>query len=251
MIAATGLCKSVGTTEILRDVSFRVEPGEVAAIIGPSGGGKTTLLRCLNGLEAWDGGTLEVDDLRVAAGARGADRSASFGRVRRKVGMVFQDFQLFPHWTVLGNVAETPRLLLGLSRRAAEDRARRLLDRVGLLGKLGAYPRSLSGGQRQRVAIARALAMEPRAILFDEPTSALDAASVDAVADLLGDLAADGLALVVVTHMLPFARRVARTVHVLADGQIVESGPAADLFDRPHHPATLSLLRQHAPHPSA
>ncbi len=210
MIEVTGLVKRVRGTEILRGVTLKVVPGEVAAIIGPSGGGKTTLLRCLNGLETWDEGSVIVDGLRVDASSRPRDRSATFRQVRRRVGMVFQDFQLFPHRTVLANVTEAPRRVLGLARDQAEDRARRLLDRVGLLGKLDAYPRHLSGGQQQRVAIARALAMEPRAILFDEPTSALDPSMTGEVVAILRDLARDGLTLVIVTHTLAVARQVGR-----------------------------------------
>ena len=244
MIEATNLTKRVGATAILRGVSLRVAAGEVAAIIGPSGGGKTTLLRCLNGLETWDEGSVAVDGLRVDASTRPRDRSAAFRRIRRSIGMVLQDFQLFPHWTVLANVAEAPRRVLGLPRDQAEDRAKRLLDRVGLLGKLDAYPRNLSGGQQQRVAIARALAMEPRAILFDEPTSALDPSMTGEVVAILRDLARAGLTLAIVTHTLALARQAAGTVHVLADGLIIESAPAAVIFDRPHHPITQSLIRQ-------
>jgi len=244
VIEAANLVKRHGGTEVLRGVSFRVAPGEVAAIIGPSGGGKTTLLRCLNGLETWDEGSVTVDGLRVDASTRPADRSRTFRRVRREVGMVFQDFHLFPHRSVLENVTEAPRRVLGLDRDQAEARGRRLLDRVGLLGKLDANPRQLSGGQRQRVAIARALAMEPRAILFDEPTSALDPSMTAEVLAILRDLARDGLTLVVVTHSLAIARQVAQTVHVLNDGLIIESGPPSTLFDQPSHPTTRRLVQQ-------
>ena len=244
MIEVTNLVKRHRGVEILRGVSLRVVPGEVVAIIGPSGGGKTTLLRCLNGLETWDEGSVTVAGLRVDAMTPPRARATTFLEVRRRVGMVFQDFQLFPHQTVLANVAEAPRLVLGLAADQAEDRARRLLDRVGLGAKLAAHPRQLSGGQQQRVAIARALAMEPQAILFDEPTSALDPAMTGEVIAILRDLANDGLTLVIVTHTLAVARQVARTVHVVADGVIVESAPAATLFGQPEHATTRQLLQQ-------
>ena len=244
MIEVSQLVKRDRGTLILRGVSLRVAPGEVAAIIGPSGGGKTTLLRCLNGLETWDEGSVSVDGLRVDASTRLSERSASFRQIRRWVGMVFQDFHLFPHRTVLENVTEAPRKVLGLAREQAEVRARRLLDRVGLLGKLDANPRQLSGGQQQRVAIARALAMEPRAILFDEPTSALDPSMTGEVLAILRDLAHEGLTLIVVTHSLQIVNQLAQTVHVIADGTIVESGPPTALFDHPSHPITRRLLQQ-------
>ena len=244
MIEVSDLVKQNRGTSILQGVSLRVAPGEVAAIIGPSGGGKTTLLRCMNGLETWDEGSVTVDGLRVDASTRVADRSASFRQIRRWVGMVFQDFHLFPHRTVLENVTEAPRKVLGLDREQAEARARRLLDRVGLLAKLDANPRQLSGGEQQRVAIARALAMEPRAILFDEPTSALDPSMTGEVLAILRDLAHDGLTLIVVTHTLRIVHQLAQTVYVIADGAVVESGPPATLFDQPQHPITRRLLQQ-------
>ena len=242
MIAVAGLVKRCGGVEILRGVSLRVGPGEVAAIVGPSGGGKTTLLRCLNGLETWDEGTVTVDGRLVAASEPPRARAASFLAIRRSVGMVLQDFQLFPHRTVLENVTEAPRQVLKLARDEAQDRARRWLDRVGMLGKLDAYPRHLSGGQQQRVAIARALAMGPQAVLFDEPTSALDPSMTGEILTILRDLAGDGLTLVIVTHTLALVRSLAPTVHVLADGLIVESGPASTLMGRPAHPITRRLF---------
>ena len=244
MIEVTNLVKRHRAVEILRGVSLKVMPGEVAAIIGPSGGGKTTLLRCLNGLETWDQGSLTVDGLRVDAATPRRERATTFGQVRRRVGMVLQDFQLFPHRTVLANVTEAPRRVLGLGRAEAGERARRLLDRVGLLAKLDAYPGHLSGGQQQRVAIARALAMEPRAILFDEPTSALDPSMTGEVVAILRDLASDGLTLIIVTHTLAVARQVAGIIHVVADGMIIESAPTSTLFERPAHPITRRLLQQ-------
>jgi len=244
MIEVDGLVKRHGRLEVLRGLSLRVEAGEVAAIIGPSGGGKSTFLRCLNGLEPFQGGTVTVDGLTLTADTSPRDRAAILRQVCRRVGMVFQGFNLFPHRTVLGNVIEGPTCVLGLSRDEAEDRARRLLDRVGLIDKLDAMPRHLSGGQQQRVAIARALAMEPRAILFDEPTSSLDPRMTNEVLAVLADLAGDGLTMLVVTHAMRFARRVANTVHVFGEGTVLESGPPARIFDDPRHEATRLLLAE-------
>jgi len=238
MIEVDGLVKRHGPLEVLRGVTLRVARGEVAAIIGPSGGGKSTFLRCLNGLELFQGGSVTVDGLRVGVETPSRERSAIHRQVRRRVGMVFQGFNLFPHRTVLQNVTEGPTHVLGLAR------ARRLLDRVGLLDKLGARPRHLSGGQQQRVAIARALAMEPQAILFDEPTSALDPRMTGEVLAVMADLARDGLTMVVVTHAMRFARQVAQTVHVFGAGQVLESGPPRQIFEDPRHEATRALLAE-------
>ncbi len=244
MIEVRGLVKRHGSIEVLRGLSLRVGQGEVAAIIGPSGGGKSTFLRCLNGLETFQGGTVAVDGLVLDAETRPRARAAILGQVCRRVGMVFQGFNLFPHRTVLQNVTEGPCYVLGLGRAEAEDRARRLLDRVGLIDKLDARPHQLSGGQQQRVAIARALAMEPRAILFDEPTSALDPRMTAEVLAVMADLARDGLTMVVVTHAMRFARHVAHTVHVFGDGTVLESGPPDQIFDDPRHQATRTLLAE-------
>jgi polar amino acid transport system ATP-binding protein len=242
MIDVVDVVKRHGAMDILRGVSLSVSRGEVAVIIGPSGSGKSTLLRCLNGLEAFQSGSITIDGIRFD----GQSRSGDWGRIQRdicrRVGMVFQSFNLFPHRTALQNVTEGPVYVLGLPVAVAVERGRRLLDRVGMSDKLHALPRQLSGGQQQRVAIARALAMEPHAILFDEPTSALDPRMTAEVLAVMTDLAGDGLTMVVVTHAMQFARRVARTVHVIGDGRIVESGPPAQIFDDPHQEATRSLL---------
>jgi ABC-type polar amino acid transport system ATPase subunit len=244
MIEVDGLVKRHGSLEVLRGVTLKVARGEVAVIIGPSGSGKSTFLRCLNGLESFQGGSVNVDGLRLDAGTSPRERSKCLRQVCRRVGMVFQSFNLFPHRTVLQNVTEGPIHVLGLDPARAEERARKLLDRVGLLDKLGARPRQLSGGQQQRVAIARALAMEPQAILFDEPTSALDPRMTNEVLAVMTDLARDGLTMVVVTHAMKFARQVAHTVHVFESGRVLESGPPEQIFESPHQEATKVLLAE-------
>jgi polar amino acid transport system ATP-binding protein len=242
MIEADGLVKWFGRTEVLRGASVSIARGEVAALIGPSGSGKSTFLRCLNGLESFDSGSVTIDGLRLDGSTPPAGRARIQCQVCRRVGMVFQSFNLFPHRTALQNVMEGPVYVLGLARALAEDRARRLLERVGMTDRLHALPRELSGGQQQRVAIARALAMEPQAMLFDEPTSALDPRMTGEVLAVMSDLAGDGLTMMVVTHAMQFARRVAHTVHVFADGRVIESGPPAQIFDDPHEEATRRLL---------
>jgi polar amino acid transport system ATP-binding protein len=244
MIEVEGLCKRYGAIEILRGVSLSIDRGEVAAIIGPSGSGKSTFLRCLNGLERFQSGRVEIDGVRLRAESDGpsADWARTHRQVCLRVGMVFQGFNLFPHRTALENVMEGPVYVLGLDRDRAEDRARRLLDRVGMSDRLHAMPRQLSGGQQQRVAIARALAMEPRAILFDEPTSALDPRMTVEVLAVMSDLAGDGLTMIAVTHAMHFARRVAHTVHVFGDGRVIESGPPGQIFEELREEATRMLL---------
>ncbi|MBV8556437.1 MAG: amino acid ABC transporter ATP-binding protein [Planctomycetaceae bacterium] len=244
MIEVNDLVKRYGTLEVLRGVTLSVDPGEVAAIIGPSGSGKSTFLRCLNGLEAFQGGTVTIDGLRWGVETPASARGRILHAVRGRVGMVFQSFNLFPHRTVLQNVTEAPIHVLRLDPDQAEARARRLLDRVGLADRLHAMPRHLSGGQQQRVAIARVLAMEPRAILFDEPTSALDPRMTAEVLAVMADLARDGLTMIVVTHAMRFARQVAHTVHVFGDGRVIESGPPAQVFEEPHEEATRLLLSE-------
>ena len=244
MIEVDGLVKRHGTLDVLRGVSLRVARGEVAAIIGPSGGGKSTFLRCLNGLEPFHGGSITIAGHNLGASDPARQRHQTLGQVRRRVGMVFQGFNLFPHRTVLGNVTEGPVQVLRLPVAEAEVRARALLDRVGLADKVHARPRELSGGQQQRVAIARALAMQPEAILFDEPTSALDPRMTTEVLAVMADLARDGLTMVVVTHAMRFARQVAHTVHVFGEGRVVESGPASQVLEQPGHEATRMLLAE-------
>jgi polar amino acid transport system ATP-binding protein len=244
MIEVNGLHKRHGTTEVLKGVSLSVTRGEVAAILGPSGGGKSTFLRCLNGLEPFEDGCVTIDGIRLEPGLAPRTREAVLGQVRRRVGMVFQSFNLFPHRNMIQNVTEAPIYVLGLCRQEAEDRAQKLLARVGLADKLLAMPHQLSGGQQQRVAIARTLAMEPRAILFDEPTSALDPHMTAEVLAVIADLARDGQTMVVVTHAIRFARQVAHRVHIFCDGRVVESGAPAQVLDHPCQEATRQLLAQ-------
>ena len=233
MIEARGLVKRRGQLEVLRGVDLIVKRGEVAVVLGPSGGGKSTLLRCLNGLEKLDSGSVGVGDLRFDAAMCGRRLESALVAVRRRLGMVFQSFNLFPHLTALGNVTEAPRYALGKPREEAEEDARRMLDRVGLSDKLHARPGELSGGQQQRVAIARTLAMRPEAILFDEPTSALDPLMTAEVLAVMADLASEGQTMVVVTHALGFARRAAHTVHFIGGGRVIESSPPDRFFDDP------------------
>jgi ABC-type polar amino acid transport system ATPase subunit len=245
MIQVTDLHKSHGQLKVLSGVTMSVAEGEVAVIVGPSGGGKSTFLRCLNGLEPFDGGSVQVGGHSLRPGPQLRGDAENLRKVRRIVGFVFQQFNLFPHRSVLGNVTEAPMQVLGLSRAVAVERATRLLDRVGLKDKLHERPDRLSGGQQQRVAIARALAMEPRVILFDEPTSALDPRMTAEVLAVLGDLAKAGQTMVVVTHAMSFARRAATTVHVFQNGTALESGPPEQVFERPCHAATADFLREH------
>lgn len=243
MIEVRDLVKSHGPLRVLDGVSLAIRQGEVAAVIGPSGGGKSTLLRCINGLEAFEGGEVRVEDLCLRP-ADGGRRAATMRALRRRVGMVFQQFHLFPHLSVLQNVMAGPVYVLGRPRAEAEAESRRLLDRVGLGDKLAARPEQLSGGQQQRVAIARALAVKPEAVLFDEPISALDPRMAAEVLAVITDLARSGQTMLVVTHAMGFARRVAHTVHVMDAGRVIESGPPDEVLESPRHAATRSFLAQ-------
>lgn len=244
MIELRDLVKSHNRLRVLDGVSLSVRRGEVAVIVGPSGGGKSTLLRCINGLETFEGGEVRVDDMVLRPNGAAAGRDDVLRRLRRRVGMVFQQFHLFPHLRVLENVISGPLWTLHQPRGEAEVTARRLLERVGLADKIDAWPEQLSGGQQQRVAIARALAMKPEAILFDEPTSALDPRMSGEVLRVIADLAAEGQTMVVVTHAMNFARRVAHTLHVMHQGRIAESGPPEQIFGQPQHEATRAFLAQ-------
>jgi polar amino acid transport system ATP-binding protein len=246
MITATNLVKRYGRDDILKGISFEVHKGEVHSIIGPSGGGKSTFLRCINGLEPFQDGEVRVGDHVLTPATSSRSDARLLLAVRRQVGFVFQQFNLFPHLTVLGNVIEAPMHVLKLKRGEATERAEKLLALVGLSMKHDAYPRDLSGGQQQRVAIARALVMEPDAILFDEPTSALDPVMAGEILALMEHLAKDGQTMIVVTHSMGFARNVASQVHVFADGHDVECGPPSKVFGNPQHPTTRSFLSQTA-----
>jgi polar amino acid transport system ATP-binding protein len=246
MITIANLVKRYDRNEILKGISFEVRKGEVHSIIGPSGGGKSTFLRCINGLEPFQGGEIRVGNRVLTPTTNPRSDARLLEAVRRQVGFVFQQFNLFPHLTVLENVIEAPLQVLKLKRGEAAGRAERLLERVGLEAKHDAYPRNLSGGQQQRVAIARALVMEPDAILFDEPTSALDPVMAGEILSLMEDLAKDGQTMIVVTHSMGFARNVANQVHVFADGHDVESGPPSKVFGDPQHPTTKSFLAETA-----
>ncbi len=243
MITITDLHKQFHQTEVLRGVSLTVERGEVCVLLGPSGGGKSTLLRTINGLETFNSGTIQVDDLTFGPNG-GRERDAILHEVRLRVGMVFQQFNLFPHRSVLQNVSEAPIHVLRRPKDEAVAQARVLLDRVGLADKVDAMPGNLSGGQQQRVAIARALAMNPEAILFDEPTSALDPRMTAEVISVIADLAKSGQTMVVVTHAMGFARHVAHTVHVMHAGRIAESGPPAQIFEAPQQQVTREFLAE-------
>ena len=242
VIDAQGLCKRYGSHTVLAGASLAVRAGEVAVIVGPSGGGKSTLLRCFNALETFDEGRLQVVGQNLPPGPPTKATRHESTAIRRRVGMVFQQFHLFPHRSVLGNVIEAPLHVLGESRAAATAHAHELLARVGLADKSHQSPETLSGGQQQRVAIARALAMRPEVLLFDEPTSALDPSMAAEVEAVIADLAAAGQTMVVVTHSLQLARRAAHTLYVLAEGRVIESGPPEQLFSRPQHPATAKAL---------
>jgi ABC-type polar amino acid transport system ATPase subunit len=244
MISVKGLVKRHGSQRVLDGVSVEVKRGEVAVILGPSGGGKSTLLRCVNGLETFEAGEVRVgSDLSLnASDVKAAGKTLL--ALRRRVGMVFQQFNLFPHMSVLENVLSGPLYALGRSRAEAEPEARRLLARVGLGDRATSLPEQLSGGQQQRVAIARALAVKPEAILFDEPTSALDPQMAAEVQSVIGDLARDGQTMVIVTHAMGFARRVAHTVHVMHAGRVSESGPPDQIFAAPQSDVTREFLKQ-------
>ncbi|MEJ7592026.1 MAG: amino acid ABC transporter ATP-binding protein [Planctomycetaceae bacterium] len=245
MIELTNIVKRYQQHEVLRGVSLRVADGEVCVLLGPSGGGKSTLLRTINGLESFDSGSIRVSDIVLNA-ATGPERDEALLQIRKRVGMVFQQFNLFPHRSVLENVTEAPIHVLKQSRDAAVLNARRILARVGMADKENARPGSLSGGQQQRVAIARTLAMNPEAILFDEPTSALDPRTAAEVISVMTDLAASGQRMIVVTHAMSFARTVAHQVHILHAGRIAESGPPEQIFEAPQEAITREFLSEAA-----
>jgi polar amino acid transport system ATP-binding protein len=243
MVKAEGLRKSYGNVEAVRGVSLEVDRGQVVVVIGPSGCGKSTFLRCINLLEEPSAGTLRVGDRLIDFGAKHSmPRGRDLARFRARIGMVFQQFDLFPHMTALQNVMSGPVIVKKMPKAEAETVARDLLAKVGLATFTERFPRNLSGGQQQRVAIARAMAMAPEIMLFDEVTSALDPELVGEVLDVMKQLATDGTTMIVVTHEMAFARDVADQVLVMDAGQVVEQGRAEEVLLRPTNPRTASFL---------
>ena len=236
MIEVKDLKKSFGKLEVLKGIDKRIEQGEKVVIIGPSGSGKSTFLRCLNLLEEPTSGDIFIDNERIT------DKKININTVREKMGMVFQQFNLFPHLSVLDNITLAPIKVKKLSKEAAEEKARELLKRVGLEDKADNYPAQLSGGQQQRIAIARALAMEPEIMLFDEPTSALDPEMVGEVLAVMKDLADAGMTMVVVTHEMGFAREVASRVMFMDGGYVLEDDTPENVFDNPQNERTKEFL---------
>jgi len=246
IVEAVGVEKHFGGVNVLNGVDLKVEEGEVVCLIGPSGAGKSTFLRCINHLERVTGGVIWVDGevvgYRIDGNRLRELKERAVRQQRRKIGMVFQRFNLFPHMTALGNVVHGPVVVNGESRRDAAKHGRELLERVGLGDRCDAYPAQLSGGQQQRVAIARALAMRPRLMLFDEPTSALDPELVGEVLDTMRQLVRDGMTMIVVTHEIGFAREAADRVAFMADGTIREVGPPSVVLTKPSDPRTQAFL---------
>jgi glutamine transport system ATP-binding protein len=231
--------KHFGELHVLKDIDLAIQPGEVVVVIGASGSGKSTLIRCINGLEEFQQGHIEVDGNELLPNGKS---SRALQRIRTEVGMVFQQFNLFPHLSVRDNVTLAPMKVRGWSRADATETAQRLLERVGISDQADKYPSQLSGGQQQRVALARALAMEPRLMLFDEPTSALDPEMIGEVLDAMRELAREGMTMVIVTHEMGFAREVADRVIFIDRGEIVEQAAPDVLFDEPQHERTQSFL---------
>ncbi len=231
------LSKSFGDLNVLRGIDLTIKKGEVLVVIGPSGSGKSTFLRCLNRLEEPTGGDILFEGNSIV------DKKCNIDKLRQKIGMVFQHFNLFNNKTVLRNITIGPEKLLGLSEEEAKKRAEKLLERVNLLDKKDAYPSQLSGGQKQRIAIVRALAMEPDVMLFDEPTSALDPEMVGEVLEVMKELARDGMTMAVVTHEMGFAREVGSRVLFMADGEVIEDGTPEEIFDNPKSDAAKNFLK--------
>lgn len=238
MISVENLCKTFGKLQVLNGVTEHIEKGEQVVIIGPSGSGKSTFLRCLNLLEIPTSGKIFIEGEEIT------DPHHDINRLRQKMGMVFQQFNLFPHYSVLGNITLAPMKLKKMKAKEAEDLAMSLLSKVGLTDKANVYPAQLSGGQKQRVAIARALAMGPDIMLFDEPTSALDPEMVGEVLKVMADLARDGMTMVLVTHEMAFAKEVAQRVFFMDGGKILEQGTPEELFNHPQEQRTKDFLER-------
>ena len=242
IVSVVDLHKRFGTLHVLKGVNLAVRSGEVVVVFGRSGSGKSTLLRCINFLEEPTGGTIEVDGIRLEAGPNLRARRETIQSIRMRAGMVFQEFNLFPHLSVIENVIEGPVTVKGTSREQAEPLAMDLLEKVGLTEKRDEYPIRLSGGQKQRVAIARALAMEPKVMLFDEPTSALDPELIGGILEVMRTLAKEGMTMMVVTHEMGFAREVANRMVFMHEGELIEEGPPADIITGARDPRTRRFL---------
>ena len=241
IVKMKGMNKYFGKLHVLKDIDLTVEQGEVVVVIGASGSGKSTLIRCVNGLEEFESGTLEVDNQKLAPKS---GNPKALAEIRKEVGMVFQQFNLFPHLTVKKNIMLAPKKVKDAPETVANATAERLLNRVGIGNQADKYPSQLSGGQQQRVAIARALAMDPRLMLFDEPTSALDPEMIGEVLDVMRELAKEGMTMMVVTHEMGFARDIADSVCFLDEGKICEEAPPERLFSNPEHPRTKQFLQR-------
>lgn len=242
IVKISNLDKYFGRLQVLKNISLEIQPREVVCLIGRSGSGKSTLLRCINFLEEPSHGTIEVDGIKVEGGEKGKEHRQLVHDVRLKTGMVFQEFNLFPHMSVLDNVIEGPVTVKGMDRHQAIALAEENLDSVGMLFKKDEYPNRLSGGQKQRIAIARALTMQPRVMLFDEPTSALDPELIGEVLNVMKKVAKDGMTMLVVTHEMGFARDVADRVIVMSEGELIEDSNPQDLFNNPRDPRTRALI---------
>lgn len=242
IIEFSEVSKWFGDFQVLEGIDLAVEEGEVVVLIGPSGSGKSTLLRCINALEEIGAGELVVDGLKLGGSENSKNSKINVNQARSEIGFVFQHFNLYPHMTVANNIKLAPVKVKGVSKQEADERCKRLLERVGIPEQADKYPVSLSGGQQQRVAIARGLAMEPRIMLFDEPTSALDPETVGEVLDAMADLAEGGMTMVVATHEMGFARRVADRVIFMDEGRIVEVGPPEHFFENPENERTQRFL---------
>jgi len=244
IVRLTHLDKYFSRLHVLKNISLEVEPQEVICLIGRSGSGKSTLLRCINFLEEPSAGTVEVDGLSVPAGVRGQEHNQRVHDIRLRTGMVFQEFNLFPHMSVIDNIIEAPVTVKGLPKEQALTIGEKFLDKVGLMHKRNEYPNRLSGGQKQRVAIARALTMEPKVMLFDEPTSALDPELTGEVLEVMKQLAHEGMTMLVVTHEMGFAREVASRVIYMDEGVLIEEGPPDRIFSSPTDPRTRQFLER-------
>ncbi|HCR71625.1 MAG TPA: polar amino acid ABC transporter ATP-binding protein [Anaerolineae bacterium] len=242
IVKISNLDKYFGHLHVLKNISVEVPEKQVVCLIGRSGSGKSTLLRCINFLEDPSHGTIEVDGIKVEAEGKGKEHNNLIHDVRLKTGMVFQEFNLFPHMTVLENVIEGPVIVKGMDKQKAIELAEQNLDSVGMLFKKDEYPLRLSGGQKQRVAIARALTMEPRVMLFDEPTSALDPELIGEVLNVMKKVAQEGMTMIVVTHEMGFAREVADRVIVMSEGELIEDATPIELFAHPKDPRTKALI---------